>query len=44
MVYVFDDFSLDTDRRELRRRGSLVPVQPQVFVSCSISSRSAIAL
>ena len=31
MVYVFDDYSLDTDRRELRRRGSLVPVQPQVF-------------
>lgn len=31
VIYVFDDYSLDTDRRELRRRGSLVPVQPQVF-------------
>jgi DNA-binding winged helix-turn-helix (wHTH) protein len=31
MIYVFDDYSLDTDRRELRRSGSLVPVQPQVF-------------
>jgi len=31
VVYVFDEYSLDTDRRELRRKGSLVPVQPQVF-------------
>ena len=31
MIYVFDDYSLDTDRRELLRRDSLVPVQPQVF-------------
>ena len=31
MIYAFDDYSLDTDRRELRRRGSLVPIQPQVF-------------
>ena len=31
MLYSFEDFSLDTARRELRRRGVLVPLQPQVF-------------
>ena len=31
MIYVFEDCSLDTDRRELRRAGTLVPVEPQVF-------------
>jgi class 3 adenylate cyclase/tetratricopeptide (TPR) repeat protein len=31
VIYVFEDYSLDTDRRELRRDGSLVAVQPQVF-------------
>jgi TolB-like protein/Flp pilus assembly protein TadD len=29
--YLFDDFALDTDRRELRRGGALVSVEPQVF-------------
>jgi len=29
--YRFDDFSLDTDRRELRRGADLVPIEPQVF-------------
>ena len=29
--YLFDDFALDTDRRELRRGGAPVSVEPQVF-------------
>jgi TolB-like protein len=29
--YLFGEFSLDTRRRELRRGGELVPVEPQVF-------------
>jgi TolB-like protein len=29
--YLFDDLCLDTSRRELRRRGELVHVEPQVF-------------
>ena len=31
MIYRFDDCSLDTSCRELRRKGSLVAVEPQVF-------------
>lgn len=31
MLYLFDDFALDCDRRELRRGGDLVRVEPQVF-------------
>lgn len=31
MLYRFEDFLLDTDRRELRRGQALVPVAPQVF-------------
>ena len=31
MRYYFEDCVLDTDRRELRRNGSLVAVEPQVF-------------
>ncbi|MGJ4914260.1 winged helix-turn-helix domain-containing protein [Bradyrhizobium sp. HKCCYLRH2060] len=31
MVYCFDDFVLDPDRRELRRGGGLVAMEPQVF-------------
>jgi len=31
MIYVFDDCSLDSERRELRRRTKLVPLEPQVF-------------
>ena len=31
MIYVFEDCSLDTDRRELRRGTDLIPVEPQVF-------------
>ena len=29
--YLFEDYALDADRRELRRRGDIVPVEPQVF-------------
>jgi DNA-binding winged helix-turn-helix (wHTH) protein len=31
VIYLFEDFSLDTDRRELRRAGELLPVEPKVF-------------
>ena len=31
MIYLFEDFFLDPDRRELRRGADLVPVEPQVF-------------
>ncbi len=31
MAYKFEDYCLDADRRELRRRADLVTVEPQVF-------------
>ena len=31
MLYLFNDFALDTDRRELRRGPNLVAVAPQAF-------------
>ena len=31
MRYLFEDFILDTDRRELRRGAAVVPATPQVF-------------
>jgi len=31
LLYSFEDFSLDTALRELRRRGALIALQPQVF-------------
>src|SRR5277367_4747185 len=31
MLYLFEDFVLDPDRRELRRGNALITVQPQVF-------------
>ena len=31
VLYRFDDYSLDADRRELRRGGGLVTVEPLVF-------------
>ena len=31
MRYFFEDFALDTDRRELRRGADVVPTTPQVF-------------
>jgi DNA-binding winged helix-turn-helix (wHTH) protein/pimeloyl-ACP methyl ester carboxylesterase len=31
LLFFFDDYVLDPDRRELRRKGMLVPAEPQVF-------------
>jgi len=31
LLYLFHDFALDTDQRELRRDGNPIPLQPQVF-------------
>ena len=31
LFYLFEDFGLDTDRRELYRGASLIPVEPKVF-------------
>jgi TolB-like protein/Tfp pilus assembly protein PilF len=31
LIYKFEDFELDSDRYELRRGGSAVPIEPQVF-------------
>jgi hypothetical protein len=31
LLYFFDEYALDTDRRELRRGGGLLPVEPKVF-------------
>jgi TolB-like protein len=31
MIYIFEDFELDTARAELRRDGEALPVEPQVF-------------
>jgi TolB-like protein/Tfp pilus assembly protein PilF len=31
VLYLFEDFALDTERRELRRKADLVQVEPQVF-------------
>jgi TolB-like protein len=31
LLFLFGDYSLDTDRRELHRAGALVPAEPQVF-------------
>jgi DNA-binding winged helix-turn-helix (wHTH) protein len=31
MIYIFDDHSLDSERRELRRGNDIVAVEPQVF-------------
>jgi DNA-binding winged helix-turn-helix (wHTH) protein len=31
LLFLFEDFVLDTDRRELRRNDAVVPVEPQVF-------------
>jgi TolB-like protein len=41
MIYVFEDYSLDVERRELRRRMDLVPVEPQVLdlLQCLIRNR-----
>ncbi len=31
LLYSFDEYVLDTDRRELRRGGGLLPIEPKVF-------------
>ena len=31
MLYRFEKYELDTDRRELRQGGEMVPLAPQVF-------------
>ena len=31
MLFLFGDFALDTDRRELRRGSALLSIEPQVF-------------
>ena len=31
MLFLFEDFTLDGERRELRAKGAVVPVEPQVF-------------
>ena len=31
MIYLFEDHSLDSERRELRRGNDIVAVEPQVF-------------
>ncbi len=31
MIYLFENFALDFDRRELRHNAELIPVEPQVF-------------
>jgi TolB-like protein len=31
MLYLFEDFALDTDRRELRHGADLVPIEPRAF-------------
>jgi DNA-binding winged helix-turn-helix (wHTH) protein/pimeloyl-ACP methyl ester carboxylesterase len=31
MLFLFNNYALDTDRRELRSRGALINVEPQVF-------------
>jgi adenylate cyclase len=31
LLYLFEDFVLDADRRELRRKGRVLPVEPKVF-------------
>ena len=40
MLYSFEDFSLDTARRELRRGGVLIALQPQVFDLLEYSIRN----
>jgi adenylate cyclase len=31
LLILFESYGLDTDRRELKRRGELIPLEPQVF-------------
>jgi hypothetical protein len=45
MLYLFDDYTLDTQLYELRHAGALCPLEPQVFaVLCYlIAHRSALS-
>jgi TolB-like protein len=45
MLYVFDDYVLDTDRRELRRRSAAIDVEPQVFdlIAYLVENRNRVA-
>src|SRR5262252_3561926 len=31
VLFSFDDFTLDSERRELRSGGTIIPIEPQVF-------------
>ena len=44
MRYLFEDCALDTDRRELRRAGKVVALEPQVFdlLACLIVNRGRV--
>jgi TolB-like protein len=44
LLYLFEDFALDTDRRELRRGGGLVAVEPRAFdlLACVIENRQRV--
>ena len=44
MFFEFDDCTLDVDRRELRRGGALIVIEPQVFdvLECLIRSRERV--
>jgi DNA-binding winged helix-turn-helix (wHTH) protein len=44
LLYLFEDYALDTDRRELRRRDSLLAVDPKVFdlLAYAVSNRERV--
>lgn len=44
MIYEFEEFRLDTARRELRRASSLVPVEPKAFdvIECLVRNRDRV--
>ena len=44
LIYLFEDYALDTDRRELRRGSKLVSLEPQVFdlLECLVRKRARI--
>jgi DNA-binding winged helix-turn-helix (wHTH) protein len=31
LLYLFEDYALDIERRELRQKANLIPIEPQVF-------------
>ena len=41
MLYRFDDFEVDTEKYELRRNGTVRPVEPLVFDLIAFLSRNA---